>query len=182
MRIPVLERHRHLVHVNTAVGQEALRHLIVRPLVSDALQDVYDAAVVHRPVNHVLDAAHEVGADQDAAVDVRRRAAHIQLAVEVERVEETSGGVAADELVHHHRDLLPVAADLDVVPLEVVQQAAALRERLADVLDSGAQVDARVDGAVAQLDGHVVVVLRALGVEEEGVALVGAEAEEQLVL
>ncbi len=98
------------------------------------------------------------------------------------RVEERIGPIAAHELIHHHGDILPAASDLQIMPLKVVQQAAALGQRLANILDSRAQIDARVYGAVAQLYRHVVVVLGALGVEEQRVGLVGPEAEQQLVL
>ena len=174
--VAVLEGHGHLVEVDAAVGEVAALHLVVGPLVAHALEYVDDAILRVGLVDDVLDAAHEVGAYGDAAVDVRGRAAHVQLAVEVERVEEAHGLVAHDQLVNDDLDRLAVAAYLEIVPLEVVEQRAAADQRLAALLHRRAEVDTHEYAAVAQLDRHVVVVLRALAVEEERARVVGAKA------
>ncbi|RNA34426.1 hypothetical protein BpHYR1_000894 [Brachionus plicatilis] len=92
--LAVFECHGHLVEVDAAVGQVAALDLVVGPLVTGALEYVDDAVLGERPVDHVLQASHEVGADGDAAVDVGGSAARVHLAVEVERGEQTGGLVA----------------------------------------------------------------------------------------
>ncbi len=87
--------------------------------------------------------------DCDASFDVRRCTAHIKFAIKVERVKQADRLVSAHKLIDDECDRLSIASYFDVVPLKIVEQAATFYQRLATLLDCGAQVYAQMDGAVA---------------------------------
>ena len=73
-------------------------------------------------------------------------------------------------------------ADFEVVPLIVVEQAAAVDLHCAVEFGCGAEVYYDVDAPVAELDEEKVVVLDAVGVGEHSVGLGGLEFEADEVL